>query len=29
MAIVAWREQMSLNYLPLDQEHQAFLKVVN
>jgi len=29
MAIVAWREQMSLNYLPLDQEHQDFLKVVN
>lgn len=29
MAIVAWREQMSLNYLPLDQEHQEFLKVVN
>ena len=29
MAAVVWREQMSLNYLPLDQEHQEFLKVVN
>ena len=29
MAVVAWREQMSLNYLPLDQEHQDFLKMVN
>lgn len=29
MAIMQWREQMSLNYLPLDQEHQDFLEVVN
>ena len=29
MPIISWREQMSLNYLPLDQEHQAFLHVVN
>ena len=29
MAIIGWRDQMNLNYLPLDQEHQAFLKVVN
>ena len=29
MVIVTWREQMSLNYLPLDDEHRAFLDVVN
>ena len=29
MAIVEWREQMSLDYLPLDEEHKAFLDVVN
>ena len=29
MAIVEWREQMSLDYLPLDSEHRAFLDVVN
>ena len=29
MAIIRWREQMNLNYLPLDQEHQDFLEVVN
>ena len=29
MFIVTWRDQMSLNYLPLDTEHQAFLNVVN
>ena len=29
MIIVPWREQMSLNYLPLDEEHRAFLDVVN
>jgi len=29
MIIVPWREQMSLNYLPLDEEHKAFLNVVN
>ena len=29
MIIVPWREQMSLDYLPLDEEHQAFLDVVN
>ena len=29
MAIIKWREQMNLNYLPLDQEHQDFLQVVN
>lgn len=29
MAIVEWRDQMSLDYLPLDEEHKAFLNVVN
>ena len=29
MAIVEWRDQMSLDYLPLDEEHKAFLDVVN
>ena len=29
MAIVEWRDQMSLDYLPLDEEHRAFLNVVN
>ena len=29
MAIVEWRDQMSLDYLPLDTEHRAFLDVVN
>ena len=29
MAIVEWRDQMSLDYLPLDSEHRAFLDVVN
>ena len=29
MPIVPWREQMSLNYPPLDEEHQDFLNVVN
>ncbi len=29
MPIVLWREQMSLDYPPLDDEHQAFLKTVN
>ena len=29
MPIISWRDQMSLNYLPLDQEHQSFLQVVN
>jgi len=29
MAAMIWREQMSLNYLPLDQEHQDFLAVIN
>lgn len=29
MAVITWREQMSLNYPPLDSEHQAFLKVIN
>ena len=29
MLIVTWRDQMSLDYLPLDEEHQAFLNVVN
>lgn len=29
MATLAWREQMGLNYLPLDQEHKDFLNVIN
>lgn len=29
MVIVKWREQMSLDYMPLDEEHRAFLDVVN
>lgn len=29
MPIVAWRDQMSLDYMPLDDEHKAFLEVVN
>ena len=29
MAIVEWRDQMSLDYMPLDEEHKAFLNVVN
>ena len=29
MPIISWRDQMSLDYLPLDQEHHDFLNVVN
>ncbi len=29
MPIVLWRDQMSLNYPPLDDEHQDFLNTVN
>ena len=29
MPIVSWRDQMSLNYPPLDDEHQDFLNTVN
>ena len=29
MAILSWREQMSLNYPPLDDEHKAFLEKIN
>ena len=29
MAQIAWRQQMELSYPPLDDEHKAFLKVVN
>ncbi len=29
MAIISWREQMSLDYPPLDGEHKAFLNVIN
>ena len=29
MAILSWREQMSLNYPPLDDEHKAFLEEIN
>ena len=29
MVIVTWRDQMSLDYMPLDDEHRAFLDVVN
>ncbi len=29
MAIISWREQMSLDYPPLDSEHKAFLNVIN
>jgi len=29
MAIISWREQMSLDYPPLDTEHKAFLDVIN
>lgn len=28
MKLAEWHDQMSLNYPPLDEEHQAFLKVV-
>ena len=29
MPIISWRDQMSLDYPPLDDEHKAFLEVVN
>ena len=29
MAVLSWREQMSLNYPPLDDEHKAFLEEIN
>ena len=29
MAVLSWREQMSLNYPPLDDEHKAFLEKIN
>ena len=29
MPVIAWREQMSLDYPPLDDEHKAFLDVIN
>ena len=29
MAIISWREQMSLDYPPLDTEHKEFLEVIN
>lgn len=29
MKLAEWRDQMSLNYPPLDEEHKAFLSVVN
>ena len=29
MTILSWREQMSLNYPPLDDEHKAFLEQIN
>ena len=29
MPIITWREQMSLDYPPLDDEHRAFLDVIN
>lgn len=29
MPIIAWRDQMSLDYPPLDDEHKAFLNVIN
>ena len=29
MPIIAWRDQMSLDYPPLDDEHKAFLDVIN
>ncbi len=29
MPIVSWKEQMSLNYPPLDDEHKDFLEVIN
>jgi len=29
MPVIAWRDQMSLDYPPLDDEHKAFLEVIN
>ena len=29
MPIITWRDQMSLDYPPLDDEHKAFLEVIN
>ena len=29
MPIIAWRDQMSLDYPPLDDEHKAFLDLIN
>ncbi len=29
MTHVLWRNQMNLSYLPIDDEHRAFLRVVN
>lgn len=29
MPVALWREQMNLDYPPLDDEHKAFLDVVN
>ena len=29
MPIISWRDQMSLDYPPLDDEHKAFLEVIN
>jgi len=29
MPVIAWRDQMSLDYPPLDDEHKDFLEVIN
>lgn len=29
MPTISWRDQMSLDYPPLDDEHKAFLEVIN